>query len=42
MFSLRPVIEIEHWLAPARIENEQAMSYIFDAICSAVSESVPR
>ena len=42
MFSLRPEIEIEHWLLPAYIENEQAMSYISEAICSADMASVPR
>ena len=42
MFSLNPLIEIWHELGPACIENEQAMPNIFEAICSAVSDSEPR
>ena len=42
MFSLRPEIVIHDWLAPACIENEQAMSYISEAICSALISAVPR
>ena len=42
MFSLKPETEMTHWLLPAYIENEQAMSYISDAICSAVMDPVPR
>ncbi|CDC95890.1 unknown [Alistipes sp. CAG:268] len=42
MFSLSPEIEIVLWLLPAPIENEQAMSYISEAICSAVMDPVPR
>ena len=35
-------IEMKLWLLPARIEKEQAMSYISEAICSALMASVPR
>ena len=42
IFSPSPVIEMRHEVGPACIENEQAMPYIFEAICSAVSDSEPR
>ena len=42
MFSLRPETVIDDWVVPAPSEKEQAMSYISEAICSAVRASVPR